>query len=284
MFTLIFEQRLPANIPATVPVYAAMPPSSASYVIQTIARAWLGGKPKLTHPLRRVQDWVSAEIGEMRLMCNRLSGAVQFNVQRKGRSALEENVRFPVEMHRVVELAREFLGRSAFIDDKVGNMRLGNITHLREQYASMEYPVSRPAILDAGVMFTRVIDEIDVVGPGGKVMVKVLPDETIAGASRVYRRRGSLVETVRITPAADALAEFERRLRRDRGLNKPVRVLRAQFGYFEAGRSQRQRFFEPVYAFVYTTDGPFPVKSAEVIAASRFAREAWGRDPRKRVS
>jgi hypothetical protein len=265
MLTLTFDQRLPTQLPRTLPVYAVAAPIDPMRDIEAIARSW----PGLTlarAKVRRIGDWVSADYGQLHLIYQQASGAVQASVP--AADARVANTRFPIEDARVVEIARAFLGKFNLVDDEVSKLALGEVTHLRRQRASSE-GIGPVEILDAGVFFTRVIDETPVTGPGGHVMVEVLPHGAIAGASRVFRRRGARVGTVRIKAAGDALTEFERRLRRNRHLDEPVRVLRAEFGYFEGGRSYRQRFFEPVYAFLFTTDAEeAPLKSVEIIQAS----------------
>jgi hypothetical protein len=266
MMTLTFAEQLPTQLPKTLPVYAAAAPIGPARDIETIARSWPG--LTLAHPkVRRIADWISADYGQLGLIYQQASGAVQASVRTADAGVSEGNTQFPIKDERVVEIACVFLGKAHLVDDEVSKLKVGKITHLQRQLASSD-GVGPPEILDAGVVFTRVIDETPVVGPGGHVMVKVLPNEAIAGASRVFRRRGPKVGAVRVKPPNDALAEFEQRLQRDRHLDGRVRVLRAQFGYFEAGRSQRQRLFEPAYAFVFVTDGPEPLKSAEVIWAS----------------
>jgi selenocysteine lyase/cysteine desulfurase len=266
MLALTFDQQLPKQLPKTLPIYGVAVPPSPTRDIEAIARSW----PDLRlarAKVRRLDNWIAVDYGQLALIYQQVSGAVQAKVRVAGARVREGDIRFPVEDDKVVEMARAFLGRVSFVDDEVSKLALGKVTHLWRQYASSE-GVGPPEILDAGVVFTRVIDETPVVGPGGHVMVKVLPHGAIGGAWRVFRQRGAKVATVRITPSGEALAKLEDRLRRYRHLDGTVRVLRAQFGYFEAGRSHRQRFFEPAYFFVYETEGLFPLKSAEVVQAS----------------
>lgn len=264
MLTLTFDQRLPTQLPTTLPVYAVAAPISPMRDIEAITRAW----PDLNlarAKVRRIGDWVSADYGQLRLIYQQVSGAVQARVTTAG--ARIATTRFPLEDAKVVEIARAFLSKFSLVDDEVSKLALGEVTHLWRQVESSD-GIGPPEILDAGIFFTRVIDETPITGPGGHVMVKVLSNKAIAGASRVFRPRGHKVSTVRIMAAGDALTEFERRLRRNRNLDGPVRVLRAEFGYFEGGRSYCQRFFEPVYAFLFATEGEAPLKSVEIVRAS----------------
>jgi hypothetical protein len=266
MLTLTFDQRLPTQLPRMLPVYAVAVPIGPMRDIEAIARSW----PGLTlarAKVRRIGHWIGADYGQLCLIYEQESGAVQASVRATGAGVREGYIQFPIKDEKVAEIARAFLGEANLVDREASKLALGEITHLERQLESSD-GIGPPEILDAGVVFTRVIDETPVVGPGGHVMVKVLPAGAIAGASRVFRRRGAKVGTVRITPAGNALTEFEKRLRHYRHLDEPVRVLRAQFGYFEGGLGYRQRFFEPVYAFVFATEGPAPLKSVEIVQAS----------------
>jgi hypothetical protein len=262
--TVTFDQQLPAQIPRILPIYAVAPPAFPLVEMETIAHSWPDVSLERART-RSVGDWVSADYGQLRLLYQQVSGAVQASVRAAG-ARVSGGTRSPIPDDKVVEIARAFLAKTSLAEDAASELTLGKITHLWQQAASSD-GVEPPEILDAGVQFARMIDETPVIGPGGYVMVKVLPRATIGGASRVFRRRGAKIATVRVLPGSDALAAFEQRLR-SRQLNSSVRVTRAQFGYFEAGPSQRQRFFEPAYAFVFVTDGPEPLKSVEVIQAS----------------
>jgi hypothetical protein len=265
LLTLTFDQQLPARVPTTLPVYTVAPLAFPTRDMEGIARAWPGlslARPKS----KGVGDWAAADYGQLRLFYERLSGAVQASARKAGAPAIAGRTRFPIADDRVVEIARGFLGAVPLVEDEASKLSVGGVTHLVQQVASSD-GVEPPEFLDAGVVFTRVIDETPVIGPGGNVMIKVLPDQSIGGASRVFRPRGARAATTRVMAPNDALQAFEQRLRA-RPLDGAVRVLRAQFGYFEAGQGLRQRFFEPVYAFVYSTGGTEPLKSVEVIQAS----------------
>jgi hypothetical protein len=266
MLTLTFDQQLPTQLPKVLPIYAVAPSVFPMLDMDGIASSWPGlslARAKTS----RLGDWISADYSQLRLLYQQASGAVQASVPAAGPRLSEATTRFPITDDGVTEIARTFLGKSKLVEDEVSKLALHKVLHLVQQVASSD-GVEPPEVLDARVVFTRIIDETPVVGPGGYVMVKVLPRGTIAGASRVFRPRGGKIGTARVLPPNDALAEFERRLRRSRHLDQPVRVLRAQFGYFEAGTTHRQSYFEPAYAFVYATGGAAPLKSLEVIQAA----------------
>lgn len=266
MLRIDFEEQPPAEVPTSLPIYATAPLMSPTRDMEAIACAWPGLSLE-RGTTRRSGPWMSADYGELRLLYQGFSGAVQVSVRSKGGREAQGSTDFPIADDQAARIARELLARVPLVPDDGSTLALEGVSHLVREAASPD-GLEPPVILDAGVVFTRVIDETPVIGPGGHVMVKVLPTQAIGGASRVFRPRGARVAATRVMPVSDALEAFEKRLRDSRGLDGAVRVLRAKFGYFEAGRSQRQRVFEPAYAFVFSTDGEAPFKSFEVIPAS----------------
>jgi hypothetical protein len=235
--------------------------------IEAIVHAWPGFTHTQSKRIRHANNWICAEYGQLRLMYHRISGGVDAKVRQIGPGTGKGYVRFPINDDLAIRIARTFLGSGWFIEDDSEKLIFGKVTHLQRQHASSQ-GIEPVESLDAGVILTRVIDETPVVGPGGQVMVNILPDGTISGASRVFRPRGTKVDMASIMSPEEALTKFEQRLRRDRRLNSPVRVVNARFGYFEAGCSLRQRFFEPAYNFMYVAQGPETFTSVEVIQAS----------------
>jgi hypothetical protein len=274
MIKLSFDRPLPERLPNELTVYATPPPTPAASSIRSIAAKWPGASASARQTVRQIGDWYVAGGGGLRILYNQLSGGAIVNRPLPDARAIEGSPRFPIEPDRIVALARAFLDQAKLVDDDASTLPLVGVNHLRRRRASADGHVGPEELLDAGVVFGRMIAKVPVVGPGGHSMVKLRPDGSIAGASRVFRPCGKKVGTVKVVPRAQALAELERRLR-DRSLDGPVRILRAQFGYFEAGRSQRQLFFEPVFAFVFETVSRLPLKSAEIIPASKSPRELW---------
>ena len=64
------------------------------------------------------------------------------------------------------------------------------------------------ATLDAGLIFTRTVDDLPVIGPGGMAMVKVGTDEAVVGGREIWRpvlRRASQVNLRTPDEAVDLL-------------------------------------------------------------------------------
>ena len=113
-------------------------------------------------------------------------------------------------------------------------------------------------------------------------MINVAPDESVVAATKVWRRLGATLGMAKVLKPDYAINELSRRLRLQE-IDRPVRVLKAEFCYFERGENDEQNYLEPAYAFVYeyeTKMNRFPYKSVTVIPAVQGSRQIW--NPPKR--
>jgi len=218
-------------------------------------------------------NWVIASDEQTTLSVNELSGGLQYRLRPL---ADEPGNEVTTSASRLKEIARGFL-------DQFGRPRepllLERITYLRTQTATADGSVSTRSTLDAGLIFTRTVDDLPVIGPGGMTMVKVGTDETIVGGREIWRpimRRGPEVPLRTPEEATDLLRG---RLKKS-GLDGEVHVRKARQGYAELGIQESQRYLEPCYAFVLETVGGL-VDSKKVVVipaaktgpmASAFAR------------
>ena len=208
-------------------------------------------------------NWVTASDEQTTVGVNELSGGIQYRLRPL---ADEPGTTVTTSESRLEEIARGFL-------DQIGRptepARLERITYLRTQSADANGAVSTPSTLDAGLIFTRTVDDLPVVGPGGMAMVKIGTDETVVGGREIWRpivRRGSKVP---LRTAQEATDLVRARLKRS-GLDGEVHVRTARQGYAEAGIEKAQRYLEPCYLFVIETIGGIvDAKKVELIPAAR---------------
>jgi hypothetical protein len=115
------------------------------------------------------------------------------------------------------------------------------------------------------------------------VMVNVASDEAVVAGTKVWRRLGKTISIANVLKPDYAINELSRRLPLQK-IDRHVRVLKAEFCYFERGENDEQNYLEPAYAFVYEyeTKNRFPYKSALVIAAVQGSRQNW--NPPKRFA
>jgi hypothetical protein len=106
-------------------------------------------------------------------------------------------------------------------------------------------------------------------------MVNIAPDKSVIAGTKVWRRLGTSLGTAKVLMPDYAVKEFSRRLNLAK-IDLPVRVVKAEFCYFERGQNDEQQYLEPAYAFVYEyeTRNRFPHKSAMVIPAIMGSRQS----------
>lgn len=172
-----------------------------------------------------------------------------------------------------VKIARKYLQLTGLAPlSEVGVLR---VTRLR--VGTMERGARRAEerVIDAAVVFQRLIDRVPVEGPGGKVVVYIDAQRRVSGAQKVWREIASVKKAVPASKliAPSAAEEHLRRYWREAWDGK-LDVTDARFGYFESGPGEAQKVLQPAYIMPLTLtspDGRFVMKSVHVVAAAADA-------------
>lgn len=256
---ITFEAKLPTSVPDSAAAYQLLPVRVAATAMRNTARAL--GLPGEGGDLTTATDLVSYTEGRHRLDVYRASGALAFShVDKYGR---EPKQAFELSDRQAGAIARKFLGRTKLVP--LATAQLASVTHMHSAVGDLKGRRVRERIVDAGVVYRRLIDTIPVEGPGGFVMVTVDPAGDVVGMRSIWRPLGKPIATVKIKSADEAMASLERNLGKMRG---DVTVTKAALGYFELGAFDRQKAIEPAYAFVYV------VRAEEVAMKSAFVVHA----------
>jgi hypothetical protein len=270
---LEFVKALPRQAPSELMVYSTERARAGRDTVLEMTRKLR--LPDIPHrpEFRYVDNWTIGRHGAYTIALNRRSGAMRFRDEvRHGR---ELDVPFRIAEPRAIDISREFVEKTELLKQPARDLKVGKIAYLRTQGASTNGEVAPEQILDAGVIFTREIDGIPVAGFGGYMMVNVAPDESVVATVKIWRHRDTALGMVKVLEPDYGVEALQKRLSA-RGLEGSVKVLKADFCYFEAGDDKTQRFLEPTYAFVFETRvGEFLYKSIEVIPATRQPRQRW---------
>jgi len=256
-----YAAKLPSQVPPSLTVYRLAPPqSSTSQVAALSQRFGLSGKLR---EFIMSEDWTSYQEGRFRVSVHRKSGALRYiNRDKYGIEAESDFKLSPKETKRI---AQEFLGRTKIYPTK--QARLYKITHLRSGVSDIKGKKRTERLIDAGVIYRRLVDETPVEGPGGYAMVNIDPEGGVVGMRSVWRQALRREAKVKIIPVGQALEAFERLVSKVEG---ELTVTTANFGYFEQGELDRQSYLEPAYVFIYIVQyGEVAHKSIEVIAAGQ---------------
>lgn len=209
------------------------------------------------------EDWTSYHEGRFRVSVHRNSGALRYI--NRDKYAMEPESDFKLSPKETERIAQEFLGRTKLYPAQ--QSRLHKITHLRSAVSDTKGKERTERLIDAGVIYRRLVDETPVDGPGGYAMVNVDPEGEVAGLRSVWRQTLQSEAKVKIIPVSQALEAFEKLVSKVEG---ELTVTTANFGYFEQGEVDRQSYLEPAYVFIYVVqNGEVAHKSVEVIAAGQ---------------
>ena len=288
MVELNFAKPLPRQVPAELMIYsterASVSQTSIIKMFRKLRLPDIQNRPEIgpipvrarlviRPEFRYVDNWTIGKHISYTVAMNRRSGAIRFRDETRHGSELD--VPFRISERRSTDISREFIDRTGLLKTPARDLKVGKITHLRTQGASIDGEVAPEQILDAGVIFTRQIDGVPVVGTGGHIMVNVAAHESVVGSVKIWRHRADSLGMVRVLKPDYAIKQLESRLDR-RGLRGRVNVIKADFCYFEAGDNKTQKYLEPAYAFVFETKvDQFLYKSVEVIPATRQPKHRW---------
>jgi len=213
-------------------------------------------------------DWTGYQEGRIRISVHRNSGALRYiNIDKYG---MELENEFKLSEQESEKISRDFLGRTQMYPEKF--MQLHKITYLRSGSSDVEGKEKMEKLLDAGVIYRRLVDETPVEGPGGYTMVNIDPEGEVVGFRSIWRQTLRREAKVKIIPVGQAIERFEKLVSNVEG---ELTVTTANFGYFEQGELEKQTYLEPAYVFIYTVqNGEVAHKSIEVISAGQkaFAR------------
>lgn len=257
--TITFEAKLPRKLPEALNVYALNKPKISNASLVELARNFgLTGAGK---DFISSSDSLGYMEGRWALEVNRVSGAISHT--HLDRYGIETDQAFELSDDRADGIARRFLDRSTLFPKDARQMR--RVTHLRGASADLKDRKVTEKLLDAGVIYGRVIDGQPVDGPGGLCMVHIDPASEVVGVRSIWRPLGKRLGKVKIKPPEEAMDGLRKRAEKFRG---DTIVVKASFGYFELGPIDNQTSIEPVYAFVYVVrDGEVAMKSAYVAHA-----------------
>ena len=207
-------------------------------------------------------NWLTTGDERTTVAINELSGGLRYRLRPLSEEPGRDVTTAP---SRLEEIARGFLQELGRPDEP---LTLERITYLRAQAAARDGSPLTASTLDAGLIFTRTVDELPVVGPGGMVMVKIGTDETVVGGREIWRRIVQRGEKLKLRSPDESIELLRNRLTAA-GVDGEVHVRKARQGYSELGIEEAQSRLEPCYAFVLeTTGGLVNSKKVEVIPAA----------------
>lgn len=254
-----YEAQLPKSIPGSVNVYQLQTPNVTNAEILKRSKGFgLTG---------RGQDFISGaeslayREGRFHLEMHLKSGAINYrHLDKYGRIPEKK---FDLTDRRATTVARKFLETAKLFPIASAQQRA--ITHMRSADADVKTKRINEQIIDTGVVYGRVVEDLPVDGPGGFALVSVDPEAEVIGLRSVWRGLGKRQAKVKIKSADDFIKQFERQAAKFKG---DTTVIKAGFSYFELGPLDQQTVLEPAFWFIYV------VRFKEVALKSAFVQHA----------
>lgn len=261
---LEFQVELPGDVPGSVQILELEPPIAEPEVAmerirETAGRFGLTGEGR---DYSLSDDWTTYQEPPFELGLHTRSGAISFRNRDKYLRPAERP--FGLSDQEAETLAREFVERAGLFP--METVSLYRVTHLQSEASRVDGAerVER-RLLDAGVVFRRLVNGIPAVGAGGTMMVNVDPDGEIVGLRSVWRVAARVAGEVPIRPREEAYERMEGIAADARG---DVIVTKAEFGYYERGELDPQRFLQPAYVLLYVLrDEEVSAKKITVVPA-----------------
>lgn len=166
------------------------------------------------------------------------------------------------------KMAQRYLEELALVP--LEECKLLRVTRLNVGVVERQTGFAEERVIDVGVAFQRVIDNVPVIGPGGKVIVYIDHNGDLTGVDRIWREIQDVYQPdVELQSPESAQQDVVRHWgEQGSGL---IAIEDIRFGYFELGWEDDQRYMQPAYFMPLTildTDGLPVMRSAHYVAAS----------------
>jgi hypothetical protein len=258
-----YHARFPRTLPDAVTVYELPKPVVNNSVLTTLARNI--GFTGASRTFSMDPESLGYQEGRHYFQIRRRSGAI--SMRHDDKYGIQTERAFDIPDRRCDSIARKFLQSAKLFP--LASAKLARVTHLHGAEANRKERKITDVLIDAGVVYRRLVDEVPVIGPGGLAMVNIGPGADVTGLTCLWRTTGKRVGKVKILSSDRAIEAFEKVAGRFKG---DTTVIKAEFGYFEQGPLERQSVIEPAYALVYVVrNGEVAHKSVFVINAGERA-------------
>jgi hypothetical protein len=254
---------------SAIRVFALEAPSVNEFLLEEKAKLLKLKGDAGTTSFTRDEECLTYTEGPFVLSLHRASGALRYYDSHRwqvddGKSKVQFSDK------QAAKIARRFLSQSKLVS--LNECRLLKFSRLH--VGTMMHDASRATerVIDVAVIFQRTIDELPVIGPGGKVVVYVAHDGEVSGCDIVWRRIKSVHSRIPVTElhppkfAEEHLIKYwtKREILR-------IQVAETLFGYLELGPGESQRYLQPAYVMPITlsdAEGRMAIKTVYVVPAS----------------
>lgn len=254
MAEITFTNPLPTLQPVNANIYRLKAPGiTESFLRETARQFGLNGDVRSGEFFKDDEELTYTE-GPFVVTLYRASGALRYyDSLRWQMDDKISNVGFSDE--EAVEIARRFIAQSDLVP--LAECELSKVSHLRAGTMEFDSDFYEERVIDVGVIFKRTVDDLPVLGPGGKVTVYIDHNGDVTGFERIWRNISHLYREVpfeQLRAPEYAERSLDRYLRSKK--NGRIEVEAVDFGYFELGKNELQLYLQPAYVMSTRLVGP----------------------------
>lgn len=189
--------------------------------------------------------------GKQYLFVASASGAIEYKDLSTFHRDLGKSVGFSDA--EAVDIAKENARRLDLIP--LNESRLVKVKHLTMGNSNLTNGTVLSHIVNVSVIFQRIVDKIPVEGPGGKLAIVLDANGSLCGLHRVWRDIASNKPVaMKLNPATFARDSLVDRF--DEFKDMVIEVTKQEFGYWEMGTYDAQKFLQPVFVLQFGIAGP----------------------------
>lgn len=170
-----------------------------------------------------------------------------------------------------VKMAQRYIEELAIVP--LDECDLLRVTRLNVGVVERQTGLAEERVIDVGVAFQRIIDNVPVIGPGGKIIVYIDHNGDLTGVDRIWREIQDVYRSDVELQSPESAQQDVMRHWGEQGSGL-ITIEDIRFGYFEGGWDHEQRYLQPAYFLPLTitaTEGPFtglPVMRSEHFMAA----------------
>ncbi len=269
MTQIIFNKRMTSAPRVNSKIFRLSSPAVTELKLFETARKFkLTGNPRLGEVIKTAEHMTYKE-NNLMVSVNKLSGATRFiDMNTWQVDDGESSVKF--KENESVNIATEFISKNKLAASS--EYKFLKNTKLEVGGMQKGHSPEPSRVIDNAVVFQRMINNIPVEGPGGKIIVYINANKEVTGCDMLWRdiareyRKVSNRELKQPRSFETSLKLFGRRMAIPKLSVEDVR-----FGYFEQDYNTRQLYLQPVYIAPITissNDNRFIMKSFYIFNAS----------------
>jgi hypothetical protein len=184
-------------------------------------------------------------MGHLELTMHRASGAIRF-IDRARWQVDDRESDLKIEDAAASRLAQTFARKYELAP--AAETKFFKAARLHVAEATREGKEASDRVIDVAVALQRVVENIPVDGPGGKIVVYLNAQREMTGFHQIWRNLDGVYKRGKAYRSPEsAVEDMAKHFAKKRAL---IEVEEIRFGYFEDGPRNKQRYLQPAYVII----------------------------------